>query len=158
VVASPYSAVVSAEKLLAEAQLVVLADVVSVTVVRDSGTMSHLATARVLETWKGPSRTTIRYLGSPTWYSCDTSDAGAGERVVLFLSQVKGEAYPRITHFGRGRLPVHTLTGTEVATVYEVVFPRSIPVTRQREYGGTQTVMLRALRTFVRARSTRAAR
>ena len=52
-----------------------------------------IATARVLEAWKGYPGHEVRYLGSSTWV-CDISDAKVGERVVLFLT--RPEDWPKV--------------------------------------------------------------
>src|SRR5437660_1531579 len=43
-----------------------------------------VATARVIETWKGQPGREVRYVASPSWV-CDTSHAEVGEQVVFFL-------------------------------------------------------------------------
>src|SRR5262245_13024850 len=45
-----------------------------------------VATARVLETWKGERVGEVSYRASPTW-PCDLSHAEKRERVVLFLEK-----------------------------------------------------------------------
>src|SRR5436305_14997580 len=44
----------------------------------------RVATAQVIETWKGTPARELRFVASPCWV-CDTSSAEKGERVVLFL-------------------------------------------------------------------------
>jgi hypothetical protein len=55
-----------------------------------------VATARVLEAWKGAPGGKVRYRASKAWV-CDASDAVVGETVVLFLAgdptQLMGIAY-----------------------------------------------------------------
>jgi hypothetical protein len=144
-----YSAWVSVHKLVAESEIVVLAEVEYLTEATDGPQKQQIATARILERWKGSSPDArIRFIASPGWYMCDTSAARAGETVVLFLTKDPREAHPRITHFGRGRLPVRRLEGALVALFDEVRFPPSIPVRRHVYYG--ESVTLESLKAFVR--------
>ncbi len=138
-----YSAVVSVEALFEEAHTVVVGEVVSV---QESGVAperGRVATVRVLETWKGPVRSEVQYTVSPGWFLCDTSDARKGEKVVLFLTK------DRIAHFGRGRMPIGAIGGTEVAFIHEVTFPASLPVRRQQAYPMREGVSLGLLRSFI---------
>jgi hypothetical protein len=43
----------------------------------------HVATARVLESWKGARVPEVRFVGSPTGV-CDSAEAAEGEELVLF--------------------------------------------------------------------------
>lgn len=152
-----YSAVVGIDFLLAESELVVVADVISVV---ESGTepqRQRLATARVVESWKGPADRAqlIKFIASPGWFMCDTSDARVGERVVLFLKQEDHEAHPRIAHFGLGRMPVVTIDGTSVAKIYAVTFPPSVPVRRNGNFPMPDGVDLARLKSFVEAAVSR---
>jgi hypothetical protein len=86
-----------------------------------------VATAQVVETWKGEPVREIRYVASPSWV-CDTSFAKKGERVVLFLEKVKDSPFLTITHAGRGRMPHHDVKGRTYATLQdEVVLPEGTP-------------------------------
>lgn len=145
-----YSAVVSVHRLLNESQLVVLAEVVSVVESGEGAQRQHVATARVLEFWKGRTAAKqLEFIASPGWFACDTSTAHAGETVILFLSQAPGESRPRIAHFGRGRLPVSTIDGAKVAFIYELRFPPSVPVRRHAGHSGGESVGVASLKSFV---------
>lgn len=85
-----------------------------------------IATAQVLETWKGNSGREIRFIASPI-YQCDMSGAEEGERVVLFLEERRDSPY-LISHLGRGRMPLHDANDNRYATLAdEVVLPEGTP-------------------------------
>jgi hypothetical protein len=88
-----------------------------------------VATAQVIETWKGDKVGEIRFVASPTRY-CDTASAKEGERLVLFLEGSKESPY-LITHVGRGRMPMQDADDKSYATLEDekVLLPK-----------GTQTV------------------
>jgi hypothetical protein len=148
---SAYSAVVGVNELVSESQLVVLAEVASVVDAGVAPRQYRLATARVLETWKGTIHDrSIQFIASPGWFMCDTSDARAGEKVILFLKKESGESHPRIAHFGRGRMRVGLVGGSEVALIYEVTFPTAIAVHKERTYPFRESVGLEAIKSFVK--------
>lgn len=99
---------------------------------RDDAGMPPLkvATAEVLETWKGKPTREVRYIASPDWM-CDTSHAEKGERVLLFLDYAhwrKDRSFLRIAHSGRGRLPLREVKGTWYAALQdEIILPRGTP-------------------------------
>src|SRR5262249_27378133 len=67
----------------------------------------EIATAQVLETWKGKPVRQLRYNVSST-FVCDISSAKQGETVVLFLRRYEDSSLS-ITHAGRGRLPIREI-------------------------------------------------
>lgn len=75
--------------------------------VREIAWEKRVATARVLEVWKGTiAGETVRFRASKTW-TCDVSTAVVGETVVLFLTDdPKDSAVMAIAFNGIGRLPV----------------------------------------------------
>jgi hypothetical protein len=79
-----------------------------------------IATARVLEVWKGNTGHEVRYLASSTWI-CDISDAKVGERVVLFLMRPKDWPFMMIAHAGTGRMPIRDVEGKAFATIWTEV-------------------------------------
>jgi hypothetical protein len=82
-----------------------------------------VATAEVLETWRGGKVREIRYIASPT-RTCDLASAEKGERVVLFLKGWKNSPYS-IAWVGRGRMPIHDANDTRYATLAdEVILPK----------------------------------
>jgi hypothetical protein len=58
-----------------------------------------VATAEVIEIWKGPTTREVRYVASPTRY-CDIAGARVGEPVVLLLEKRKDSAIMMIAHLG----------------------------------------------------------
>lgn len=76
-----------------------------------------IATARVLEVWKGNTGLEVRYLASSTWI-CDISDVKVGERVVLFLVRQKDWPFWGIAHAGRGRMPIRDVESKSYATIW----------------------------------------
>jgi hypothetical protein len=87
----------------------------------------QVATARVLEVWKGNADPEVRYLASPTW-PCDISQAKVGERVVLFLMKPPDWPFWAIADSGRGRMPIRDVAGKAYATIYtgDVLLPKGI--------------------------------
>ena len=85
-----------------------------------------VATAQVIETWKGDKVREIRYIASPT-RPCDIASAEKGERVVLFLEGSKDSPYS-IAHVGRGWMPIHDANDNRYATLAdEVILPKGTP-------------------------------
>jgi hypothetical protein len=86
-----------------------------------------VATAQILETWKGTPVREVRFIASPTW-QCDMSHAEKGEKVVLFLTGEKGSPI-MTTHWGRGRMPIREVEGKSYATFYNygIGLPESTP-------------------------------
>jgi hypothetical protein len=87
----------------------------------------EIATARIVEVWKGKAESDVRYIASPTW-TCDISEAKVGERVVLFLSKSKRPPFMLIAHSGRGRMPIRDVNAKPHATVWvgDVELPEGI--------------------------------
>jgi hypothetical protein len=112
-----------------------------------------VATARVVEVWKGKAGPDVRYIASPTW-TCDISEAKVGERVVLFLSKSKGVPFMLIEHSGRGRMPIRDVNGKPHATVWvgDVQLPRGVATIPgpEPEYGFIRSVDLDDLKGAVR--------
>lgn len=85
-----------------------------------------VATARVIETWKGDKVREIRYIASPT-RPCDLASAEIEERVVLFLKGSKGSPYS-IAWVGRGWMPLHEANDNSYATLADqVILPEGTP-------------------------------
>jgi hypothetical protein len=113
-----------------------------------------VATAQVVEAWKGIAPREVRYVASPTWV-CDISGASVGERVVLFLGKSDDSPFLWIAHTGRGRMPLRDVKGTPHATLWvdDVRLPpgvATIPGARP-EYSFIRSVELRRLRLIVQA-------
>lgn len=87
-----------------------------------------VATAEVIETWKGEPVREVRYFASSTWM-CDLTGAEKGERVVLFLEKrnFMRRNEPRlmsIAHAGRGRWTLRDVGGKACASISpEVILP-----------------------------------
>ena len=78
------------------------------------------ATARILESWKGPAAGTVAFVAGPTW-TCDISDAKKGEEAVVFI---RGGS---LEHSGRGRMPIFVRDGRRLATIWpDVRLPEGV--------------------------------
>lgn len=105
------------EQLAKNAKLIVIAQVEGITAepsgdagnlsgVREISWEKRVATARVLEVWKGSAGETVQFRASKSW-TCDVSTAVVGETIVLFLTDdPKDSAVMAIAFNGIGRLPV----------------------------------------------------
>ncbi len=109
----------------------------------------RVATARVLEVWKGQEGQEVRYLASPTW-RCDISEAKVGERVVLFLVKPPDWPFWLIAQSGRGRMPIRDVEGNSYATIYtgDVQLPKGLMTSPGPEpkYEFIRSVELKRLR------------
>lgn len=95
----------------------------------------RVATAQVIETWKGAPVREVRYVGSSSWV-CDTSSAEKGERVVLFLERRKDSAIMSIAHAGRGRMPLREVGARVYAVLQdEIILPRGTPTISEKKTG-----------------------
>jgi hypothetical protein len=109
----------SLEELTKNAKLIVVARVEEIVTeapleagdtsgVRPISWEKRVATARVLEVWKGNTGAgeTVKFRASKSW-TCDASTAVRGETVVLFLADdPKDSSLMEIASNGIGRLPV----------------------------------------------------
>ena len=112
----------------------------------------RVATAEVIETWKGAPPREVRFLASPTWV-CDISEAEKGEQVVLFLTRRKEEPSLRISHSGRGRMPLRMVKGKTYATLWDDVrLPEGTATVPgpEPEYSFIRSVELSKLKELVR--------
>jgi hypothetical protein len=88
----------------------------------------RVATARVLEVWKGSPEPEVHYMASRSWV-CDVTEANVGERAILFLSRCKGLPYLVIGHSGRGRMPLHEVGSVMFAVLPDqILLPKNTPV------------------------------
>jgi hypothetical protein len=144
-----YSAVISISDLSRKSPVVVVAQVESIRESEVAERHERRATAKVLEVWKGRlTSDRIEYIASPSWFMCDTSSARVGETILLFLERDADSKGYRIAHFGRGRMPVGTVSNQLHAAIYEVTFPSGI-VRLQPKYPFHQMVPLTILKTLV---------
>jgi hypothetical protein len=124
---------VTLKDLAAESQLIVVARVTKVEdgpaelqPARDEFPPVKVATALVIETWKGDKVREIRYIASPA-QPCDIASADVGERVVLFLEGSKNSLYS-IAWVGRGWMPIHDENDNRYATLArQVILPKGTP-------------------------------
>jgi hypothetical protein len=131
------------EDLAEHSDLVVVAEVVKIEdgpahLKADEGTKGPLdvATARVIETWKGNPSREVRYVVSPD-HMCDISHAEKGERVVLFLESKRwrrDKTYKSIAHSGRGRMPLGQVKGESYAVLQaDVILPPGAPTITEKK-------------------------
>jgi hypothetical protein len=124
---------VTLERLAARSDLIVVARVTKVEdgpaelqPAGDEFPPVKVATAQVIETWKGDKVREIRYIASPTRPD-DIASAEKGERVVLFLEGSKDSPHS-IAHVGRGWMPIHDASDNRYATLAdEVILPKGTP-------------------------------
>jgi hypothetical protein len=125
---------VTIDGLVTQSNLIVFAKVTKVEdgpadLVREDRSMARLkvATAQVIETWKGKPVGEVHYVASPSWI-CDTSHAEEGERVVLFLVRREDSPFLAIAHAGRGRMPLRDVAAKSYAEIGSgVILPRVTP-------------------------------
>jgi hypothetical protein len=65
-----------------------------------------VATARVVQTWKGKAGKEVRFVASPT-QPCDIAEAKEEEKLVLFLKRRENSPIMMIAHVGRGGMLLH---------------------------------------------------
>lgn len=147
--AMAFSANVDIDALIANADFIFVGEILAVTDGSAQAGEPRIATVRVIDSWKGTPGRELKFIASPGWFACDTSNARKGERVVLFLRKERNERQPRIAHFGRGRMPVGRIDETSVAFVYEVTFPKSISVHREKKFPSRAGVSLATLEEYV---------
>ena len=109
------------EGLTRTASLIVVAQVENVT--EDGGV--RVATARVMDVWKGRSKGIVRFRASRSW-TCDASTAIPGETVVLFLAGDAQTDVMAIAYSGMGRLPVNDANGTQTVELYSSLFTKAL--------------------------------
>jgi len=97
----------------------------------------RLATADVIETWKGPRTRDITFVASPRHY-CDIASAKKGERLVLFLERHENSPIMTIAHVGRGRMLLQEVKSEQFATIDDKI---ALPA-------GTRTVEILEVWTF----------
>jgi hypothetical protein len=109
--------------LVAQSDLIVVATVTKVEAAPDDIKAVEeryppvkVATARVVETWKGAVTREVRFVASPTRY-CDIASAEEGEKLVLFLERQESSPIMLIAHVGRGGMHLHDVKDKRYATV-----------------------------------------
>ena len=109
------------EMLTRTASLIVVAQVENVT---EKGGVS-IATARVIDVWKGRAAGTVQFRASKSW-TCDVSTTIPGETVVLFLAGDAQTVVPAIAYSGIGRLPVDNADGKQTVMLYGSLFTKAL--------------------------------
>ena len=109
------------EMLTRTASLIVVAQVENVT---ENGDVS-IATARVIDVWKGRSAGSIQFRASKSW-TCDVSTAIPGETVVLFLAGDDQTAVTAIAYSGVGRLPINTTESIQTVMLFGSLFTKAL--------------------------------
>lgn len=138
------------QALIDNSDVIVVAQVESV---RGLSFLHRIARARVREVWKGAPAERIEFVASRSW-TCDVTEAHAGEEVLLFLHATEKPNRYEIAFSGRGRMPLRTVNGTVYATFWpEVRLPEGTPTIDGPEPDGDllQSVELERLRELVRA-------
>jgi hypothetical protein len=105
----------------------------------------RIATARVLESWKGPQVREVYFWASPM-EMCDIAHAEKGEEVILFLERSTFGPIMRIGHVGRGRMVLQGAKKEErFAEVEQAIKLPSIDgvskVLKKEPYFGTQILV-----------------
>jgi hypothetical protein len=106
---------ISLEKLIADSDAIVVAQVIRLPGPPRLSGEERYATAQVLTPLKGSLAGSFRFLASPSWI-CDISDAEEGEVVLLFLNR-KDENSFFIAQSGRGRMAVRRVAGKTYVTL-----------------------------------------
>jgi len=109
------------EGLTRTASLIVVAQVENVT--EKDGV--KVATARVIDVWKGRSEGTVQFRASRSW-TCDASTAIPGETVVLFLAGDAQTDVMAIAYSGIGRLRVNDADGMQTVMLYSSLFTKAL--------------------------------
>jgi hypothetical protein len=133
--------------LVAQSDVIVVATVTEIVngpdgirPVEDRYPAVKVATARVVETWKGKPVRFIRFIATPT-RPCDTASTEKGEQLVLFLEN-QDEMPMMIAHVGRGVMPLRDVEGKTYATLQsEVKLPEGTKTISEQRTG---TLCLRA--------------
>jgi hypothetical protein len=129
--------------LVAQSDLIVVATVTKIEAAPDHIKTAEepyppvkVATARVVETWKGPAVKEVRFVASPT-RPCDLASAELDEKLVLFLER-HGDSPMMIAHVGRGGMSIHDVKGKPYATVpREVILPKGTKRISETKKGRT---------------------
>ena len=133
---------ITIQELVAQSDLIAVVTVTETkTSANDGGQVAvapfpplKIATARVIETWKGPKTRFIRFIASPNEH-CDTSRAEKGDNLVLFLEQRGNSPILRIAHLGRGKMVIEVHNGVRFATLaQEIRLPEHVTHVERIEY------------------------
>ncbi len=117
------------EMLTRSASLIVVAEVENVT---EKGGV-RIATARIIDVWKGRATGIVQFRASRSW-TCDVSNAIPGETVVLFLVGDAQTEVTAIAYSGIGRLPVVNARDMQTVNLYSGLFTKAM----KQETGASQ--------------------
>ena len=131
----------SLEKMVQAAPVIVRAECVGKTTVRDAGEIWTLSLFRVEQTWRGkaPATITVRLLGG-SWGQITSHVSGVpqfrlGDDVVLFLQPTKRGDFA-VVSWQQGTFRVRREVGGELVTQGTARFPTFDPATRQFRAAG----------------------
>lgn len=122
------------EALAKNAQIIVVAQIEEVAVeqpenrtngIREIAWERRVATARVLDIWKGTAGEKIQFRASKSW-TCDVSTAIVGETVILFLVDDPKDSVMAIAYSGIGRLPIENHDGNSRVLLYSSLLSKEI--------------------------------
>ena len=85
----------------------------------------RVATAKVLDVWKGTAGEKVQFRASKSW-TCDVSTAIAGETVILFLVDDPKDSVMAIAYSGIGRLPIENNNGNSTVLLYSSLLTKEI--------------------------------
>jgi len=113
------------ETMIGESDSIVIGFVRSVTADENG---SIVATIKINKTLKGDTANELVISVDRSW-TCDISEAKAGERILLFIFSDKKTGKNRISESGRGRMPIDSVDGKEYATFWrEVIMPQGVEI------------------------------
>lgn len=124
------------EALAKDAQIIVVAQIEEVvgeqpenptntSGIREIKGERRIATARVLEIWKGTAGEKVQFRASKSW-TCDVSTAVVGETVILFLVDDPKDSMMAIAYSGIGRLPIENNNGNSTVLLYSSLLSKEI--------------------------------
>lgn len=90
----------------------------------DSST-SALASAHVLDVWKGALVQTVSYKASPG-FACDMSSATIGKSAVIFLKGNSQQGVMSIAYAGRGQMLINDVEGKAYVSLTGVLLPKEL--------------------------------
>jgi len=85
----------------------------------------RVATARVLDVWRGTAGEKVQFRASKSW-TCDVSTAVVGETVILFLVDDPKDSVMAIAYSGIGRLPVENNNDNPIVLLYSSLLTKEI--------------------------------
>ena len=154
---------ITLKELVGKSKMIVLAEVLRVEEaprdlefkpLDESRPPVKVATAQVIETWKGHAEREIRFVASPLW-QCDVSHAEKGQRMVLCLSPDTDSGIMTITHGGRGGMPLRDIGKERYAEIdsFTVELPEGTPTTpgSDSRFSFIRSIELNKVKEIVRA-------